>query len=599
MQGATGDPLSQSGAPVSAESVRAQLARILASDGFVSSQRMCRFLRFVVERTLENDVDRLKEFVVAMEVFDRDENYDPSIDSIVRVEARRLRTKLKSYYEGPGSNDPVLIGLRPGNYAPIFRSVTPAEKPESTNAAVAPEREDCTTVAVLPFVNMSPEPEQDYFCDGMTEEILNVLASIEGLAVVARTSTFQFKGQALDVREIGQRLGAHVIVEGSVRKAGAQLRITAQAIDAARGIHLWSETYRRELKDVFAIQEEISTAIAATLRAKLPSRALRRAGVYQPPGAAYEGFLKALLLIHQQNIPGLYASIEQFRELTRLYPEYADPYAGIASAYAALSVFGIVPGREVALELRRNAEHAVHLNLDSADAWTVMGGLSAHWDFDWAEAGHRFRRAIQLQPSSFGAHSWYAVVLTMLGRFEEAESELAIAMRLNPLGASGYSRQGFLAFLRGDYERAKAHIAESLRLEPDFPDSLLTLGFVHIQEQDFQAAVDMLSRGMDRIPVAVNMGALAAAYALWGKTEQYASLVARLEQMSKAHYVTPMAFSIARTGAGDIDGALDALEAAIEDRTIFASMVNVHPFYASLRQSIRYPGILKRMNLPA
>lgn len=258
MQGTTGDLLSQPNTPVSAESVRAQLGRILASDGFVSSQRMCRFLRFVVERTLENDTDRLKEFVVAMEVFDRDEKYDPSIDSIVRVEARRLRTKLKSYYEGPGSDDPVLIGLRPGKYVPLFRTVTPSAKQVANTAPIAPERGEYTTIAVLPFVNMSPEPEQDYFCDGMTEEILNVLASIEGLAVVARTSAFQFKGQALDVRDIGQRLGAHVVVEGSVRKAGPQLRITAQAIDAARGIHLWSETYRRELKDVFAIQEEMS-----------------------------------------------------------------------------------------------------------------------------------------------------------------------------------------------------------------------------------------------------------------------------------------------------------------------------------------------------
>ena len=595
MQGTTGDPLSQSDAPVSAESVRTQLARILASDGFISSQRLCRFLRFIVERTLEHNLDRLKEFVVAMEVFDRDDKYDPSIDSIVRVEARRLRTKLKAYYDGAGRSDSVLIGLRPGSYVPLFRPLTAAGKPAPS--APISTASDYTTIAVLPFVNMSPEPEQDYFCDGITEEIINVLASIEGLAVVARTSAFQFKGQALDVREIGQRLGAQVVVEGSVRKSGDHLRITAQAIDAIRGVHLWSETYRRELKDVFAIQEEISTAVAATLRAKLPDRVLRRAGVYQPPPAAYERFLKGLLLIHQQNIPGLYASIEEFRALTRLYPEYADPYAGIATAYAALSVFGIVSGREVALELRRNAEHAAHLNPESADAWTVMGGLSAHWDFDWAEADRRFRRAIQFQPSSFSAHSWYAMVLTMLGRFDEAESELGIAMRLNPLGASGYARQGFLSFLRGDQARAKSQLEECLRMEPDFPDALLTLGFVHIGAQNYSEAIEVLSRGLDRMPVAVNMGALAAVHARSGNRQQYEEITAKLKQMSKTHYVTPLAFTIARIGAGDIDGALDALQEAVEDRTIFADLVNVHPYYDPLRRSSRFDELLKTMSL--
>lgn len=596
MQGATGDPLSQAEAPVPAEAVRVQLARILASDGFVSSQRLCRFLRFIVERTLENDVERLKEFVVAMEVFDRNDDYDPSVDSIVRVEARRLRTKLKAYYDGAGRSDSVLIGLRPGSYVPLFRPLQPPGQPgPAVTLTVEPAY---TTIAVLPFVNMSPEPEQDYFCDGITEEIINVLASIEGLAVVARTSAFQFKGQALDVREIGHRLGAQVVVEGSVRKSGDRLRITAQAIDAVRGVHLWSETYRRELQDVFAIQEEISTAVAATLRAKLPDRFFRKAGVYHPPPAAYERFLKGLLLIHQQNIPGLYASIEEFRALTRLYPDYADPYAGIATAYAALALFGIVSGRGVELELRRNAEHAVHLNPESADGWTVMGGLSAHWDFAWAESDRRFRRALQFQPSSFSAHSWYAMVLTMMGRFDEAESELTIAMRLNPLGASGYARQGFLSFLRGDDARAKAQLEQSLKLEPDFPDALLTLSFVLFREEDYQSAIEVLSRGLDRMPVAVNLGALAAAHARLGRRGEYEAILAKLEHLAKTHYVTPLAFSIARIGDGDIDGALEALDGAVEDRTLFANLISVHPYYDPLRRSLRFAQVLKKLNLP-
>ncbi|MBX9602948.1 MAG: tetratricopeptide repeat protein [Bryobacteraceae bacterium] len=581
--------------PVSAESVRAQLARILASDGFISSQRLCRFLRFIVERTLENDLDRLKEFVVAMEVFDRDDKYDPSIDSIVRVEARRLRTKLKSYYEGVGSSDPVLIGLRPGNYVPLFRSLTPAVKPIPSVAAVLPPRDDYTTVAVLPFVNMSPEPEQDYFCDGITEEIINALAAIESLAVVSRTSAFQFKGQAIDLRDVGRRLGVQVIVEGSVRKAGNQLRITAQAIDTGKGYHLWSETYRRELHDIFAIQEEISLAIAQTLHAKLPVRPLR--GAYLPPLEAYTGFIRASHLVHQQNVPGLYAAIRQFEELTRAYPDYADPYAGVATGWAALALFGIECGAKVLPVLRRNAERAVELNPESAEGWTVMGGISAHWDFDWAEAERHFQRAISLQPSNYGAHTWYGMVLSMLGRFDQAESELAAALKLNPLAASGFGRQGFLSYLRGDDSTALQYLNESMKVAPDFPDSRLILGLVHMHRGDYGTAVEVLSRHIHEMPIPTHLGMLAGALFRAGKPDECQRLLAQLEQAAKTQYITPLAYVGAYVGMGEHDRAFAALSAAIEDRAIFVDLLNVDPYYAPLRKDARFDKLLRIMNL--
>jgi adenylate cyclase len=250
------DPLPEA---VPGSAVRDQLARILNSSGFASSARLCRFLTHIVNRTLDGDADSIKEFSIAMEVFDRTADYDPNIDAIVRVEARRLRAKLKAYYET--ANDPVLIELRPGSYVPSFRCLgtgpVPGRRP---------------SVAVLPFVNMSPEPEQDYFCDGISEEILNSLTHLPELDVIARTSAFQFKGVAIDIRDVGQRLGADLVIEGSVRKAGEQLRITAQAVETACGHHFWSETFGRELKDVFAIQEEIARAVADLLRVYAPAR---------------------------------------------------------------------------------------------------------------------------------------------------------------------------------------------------------------------------------------------------------------------------------------------------------------------------------------
>ena len=234
--------------PVPATAVRDQLARMVNSPGFVSSVRLCRFLTHIVNRTIDGDIDSLKEFSIAMEVFDRTSEYDPNIDAIVRVEARRLRGKLKAYYEeGQGTVDPVLIGLRPGSYVPVFRWIDaqPAKHRDDIGAALPPAR---ICIAVLPFVNMSPEPEQDYFCDGISEEITNSLTRVSGLNVIARTSAFHFKGANIDIREVGQRLGANIVIEGSVRKAGEQLRITAQAIQTESGHHVWSETFRRELQ---------------------------------------------------------------------------------------------------------------------------------------------------------------------------------------------------------------------------------------------------------------------------------------------------------------------------------------------------------------
>lgn len=574
-----------------AEEVREQLARILASSGFTSSQRLCRFLRFIVERTLEDDAERLKEYVIAIEVFDRNETYDPSIDSIVRVEARRLRHKLKAYYEGAGRQDAVRIDLRPGSYIPLFRSR--AAEP----VAVSPVTSAYTSIAVLPFVNMSPEPDQDYFCDGITEEIINALASLAGVAVVSRTSSFQFKGRAVDIREVGEKLGADLVVEGSVRKAGTHLRITAQAIDAKNGYHLWSETYRRELPDVFAIQEEISTAVAGMIQAKLPKRALRSAAAYQPPLEAYTGYFKAVHLLHNEDSGCLQTAMAEFRGLTERYPDYADPYAGIATVYAALSNFGVVSGKEILPELRRSAETAVRLNPESSAGWTVMAGISAHWEFDWGEAEVRFRRAIALQPSNYAAHSWYGGVLAMLGRFNEAEAEYQVAIRLNPLFASGHARMGFLRYVQGDDAQAVRHLNESLRLAEDFPEGRFSLGVVYLHQGDYGAAIEILERGLEQMPIAIHLGMLAGAYHRVGDGAKCREVLRRLDRMSATQYVTPMARVAACVGMDDLDGAMEALAAAIEDRAIFANVLNVDPFVDPLRADPRFDRLVRSMRL--
>ncbi|MBX7187761.1 MAG: tetratricopeptide repeat protein [Vicinamibacteria bacterium] len=581
-------------AAVSVDDVRAQLRRILESDTFVASQRLCRFLRFIVERSLDREVDRLKEYVVAVEVFDRDETYDPNIDSIVRVEARRLRAKLKTYYEGSGSGDPVLIGLRPGSYVPTFRALTPAS-PGVHPSLAATEKGRHASVAVLPFVNMSPEPDQDYFCDGITEEIINALTTVEELDVVARTSAFQFKGKAMDVREVGARLGATIVVEGSVRKAGNQLRITAQAIDAIRGYHLWSETYRRELRDVFALQAEISSAIARTLSVRLPRR---REPIEPPDIETYSAHLRALALTHKQDTASLALALDQFRALIRASPAYAAPYSGLAATLAALSVFGAVAGRAVEGEMRRSAEEAVRLDPDSADAWAVLGGISAHFDFDWKESERRLLHAISLQPADFATHSWLGMVTSRLGRFEEAEASLARALRLNPLVPAVYSRLAYLYYLQGDDGRARTELARAFAIEPVFADASFVSSLVHLRAGRAVDAIEVLSPGAEHEPRPLHLGVLAAASFRCGKRTKAERHVARLQRLSGERYVPPLAFAYAYVGMADFGRAFQFLEESVTDRVLLASTLGVDPIFEPLRDDPRFRALVARMNLP-
>jgi len=271
------DPIPQR---VPADAVRAQLSRILASEHFVRSERLSRFLEFTVEQTLAGRAELLKEYPIGVEVFGRKDSFDPRIDAIVPVQAVSLRSRVNDYYARQGANDPILIEYVKGGYAPAMRDRTTAEP------GLAPAEQ--ASIAVLPFVNLSPDPENEYFSDGLTEEIIHLLSQVQGLEVTSRTSSFALKGERLDSREIGSKLNVTVLLEGSVRRAGDHLRVTAQLIRADSGKDLWSNSYDRRMQDVFAIQQEIAGSIATALRRNLGTERRR----YTDNLEAYESYLR-------------------------------------------------------------------------------------------------------------------------------------------------------------------------------------------------------------------------------------------------------------------------------------------------------------------
>jgi adenylate cyclase len=577
--------------PVPATAVRDQLARVVNSPGFVSSVRLCRFLTHIVNRTIDGDIDSLKEFSVAMEVFDRTAEYDPNIDAIVRVEARRLRGKLKAYYEGQGTVDPVLIGLRPGSYVPVFRWIDaqPAEHREEIGAATPPGR---ICVAVLPFVNMSPEPDQDYFCDGISEEITNSLTRVSGLKVIARTSAFHFKGANIDIREVGQRLGANLVIEGSVRKAGEQLRITAQAIQTESGHHVWSETFRRELPDVFAIQEEIAQSVADLLRLHMPvvDRVVRRS----PPDLdAYTRYLRARFLIHQQSPEALHAALGQLRSLTETYPDYALAYSGLAEANGLLALFGVVSGRDVYPEVKANAERGYALDPESGDTCKVLGALRAWFEHRWDEAESMFDRALKLQPSHASAHMFHAMALLCKGDVKAAEAGLRRSIELDPLSASDCARMAYLHYVKGDYPPATEHLRQSFELDRDYPEARLYEGLLHFRQQRYGAVIQCLSPSVSP----VDIGLLAAAHAREGNLSQAHECIERLHQLAARQYVTPLAEGFAAVGMEDLDLAFQCLDEAIDHKTNFVNLLAIEPFFDPLHADRRFAKLLKKLNL--
>ena len=275
-------------APPTDEAVRAQLARILGSDDFAQSTRIKGFLGFVVEEALAGRGERLKEYSIATQVFERDESFDPQTNTIVRVEAGRLRRRLERYYLTQGRDDEVRIDLPKGSYVPLFRRQRKAQPPSQPSQEAAPQPIDAAfalpsgpSIAVLPFENLSGDPGQAFFADGITEEIINDLTRFPDLRVIARHSTFKYKGQHVDIREVGRDLGVRYVLEGSVRKGGDLLRVTGQLIDAADGSHLFSENYDRDLsaQNILEIQDDISDRIVAAVGQ--PYGVMARAGARQ------------------------------------------------------------------------------------------------------------------------------------------------------------------------------------------------------------------------------------------------------------------------------------------------------------------------------
>ena len=564
--------------------VREALGRILGSRSFHQSERMSRFLTFCTDHVLRGEGGKLKEYVIGTAVFDRKEDYDPRMDPIVRVEARRLRAKLKEYYEGPGKHDHVLIELPVGTYAPVIRMRGQEAKRE-------------TSIAVLPFQNLGREADDEYFSDGLTEELIHALTRVQGLRVLAWPSAARLRGREEDIGGIREQLKVDVILRGSVRRAGNQVRITVQLVDAATGQYLWSESYHRRLRDLLAIQEEIAGTIVSTLKLALsPGKSMMRRFTNLE---CYNLCLKGRFLANQRTRDALRRSIQCYEEAVALDADCALAYSGIADGYTLLADYGLLAPGEAMLRAKAAAQRALELEPLSGEAHASMALIRSHYDWNWEESERLYLRAIELNPGYATAHYWYALdYLAVLRRFDEAFSEVEAAHRLDPLSALILEGCGYVHTLNRDYDRAIAGYQRVLDLDPTFYKAHASMGRAHAMAGRYKEALALLEKALTLAGVAPTIvAAIGQVSALAGDRLRAEGCRKMLEEIARQQHVPATCFALIHLGLGEIPAALDQIERAVENHEFAVVSMGAHPLYDPVAEEPRFQQALRRVGL--
>jgi len=445
-------------------------------------------------------------------------------------------------------------------------------------------RSSIDSIAVLPFADLSSAHDQEYFSDGMTEELLDRLARVEGLRVAARTSSFAFKNTDADIREIGRRLGVRSVLEGSVRREGDQLRVTAQLIDAATGYHLWSKTYDHEVSSVFTIQDEIANAIVSELRKQFTpvSVAEQRA----PASVrAHELYLQAVARWHNRSDVSVRLAISLFEQAIAEDPEYAEAYAGLAQAYAVLPSLGELPLQEAIAKGAAAAAQALALNAGLADAHAALGQIAQSFEWDLRSAERAYRRALTFNPGYATAHQWYAETLMMLGRHGEAQEHVDIAIELDPLSPSAQAVRAYLLAVRGQVDAALDVYRDVTTLHPDYDIALVNRALLGVHTgriADVEAVAMSVAEG--DAEVASALGALARARA---DATQRDAAIAGLPLLDRA--LPPALAALCHAAAGEHAAALERLAGSV-DRRDDANLpfILLHPLLEPLHTSAQF-----------
>jgi serine/threonine-protein kinase len=471
--------------------------------------------------------------------------------------------------------------------------------PESSlTERTSSRKKPASSIAVLSFADMSPERDQEYFCDGMAEELIDALTKQKGLRVVSRTSAFQFKGHGHDIRTIGQKLDVSHILEGSVRKAGKRLRITAQLINVRDGYHIWSEKYDREMEDVFAIQDEIARAIVETMKGQLigedEAPLVKR---YTSNLEAYTLYLKGRYFWNKRYEVGLQQAMGHFKQAIDLDPNYALAYTGLADCFVLLGAYEYLPPKEAFSKAQALAERALEVDGTLAEAHASLGFIEFAHAWNWHGAEQRFKRAIELNPNYAVARWWYSIFLTASGRTEEGLAEIKRAEKADPLLILTSSTTAWILYLARQYDQAIETCLKTLDMDPNIGTARATLGLSYTEQSAFDKAIPELQHARNRMGLQIVGSYLARAYARSGRKDEALKVLEELQELAKSQYVPPYFLAAIHVALEQRDQAFQYLEKAYEDRDPWLVYLMVDPMFDTVRSDSRLTAMLAKVGM--
>ena len=609
--------------------IRAYLSRLLATAPFAASSRRGQLLQYLVERTLAGDAGKLNEYAIGLEVFDRPSSFDPRIESIVRTEFSRLRKRLKDYYAEEGSRDPIAIDFPPRSYVATFEfrdastvlspvaALQPEPQPSRRTAAryapifIVPIlvaiaavilwkhdspspalKQPINAIVVLPFENYSPNHQDEYIADGMTEELTNDLAQWRDLRVVARTSAFAFKGKGEDVRSIGRQLGVDAVLEGSFTRQGDQVRITAQLNRTADGYHLWSHSYETQSANLLAVQEQVANSITAAIQ--------QVRGGSPPPirepttnPQAHDLYLQGEYQLYLNTPASVKKAIDLFDQAVAVDPSFARAWLAIGSAEITATSLTAVTHEESIPRVRQAAQKALALDPNLGDAHALLADVAYIWDWNWTEAEPEFRRALELGagPEARGRYAWS---LTTRGQFAEAHRQFHLAAEQDPLSIVPPFDEFFAYNFERNIPGQRQVLQRLLEIRPGFLGAYALTVVMSVQQHDCATArtqADWLQKTYPTVPA--TQATLAYAAACTGDKPETLRRIAQMSALRAPAYQIAIAYALLH----DTDKAIAQLNQSADAHEGQILYLRYDPFFDEIRTDPRYLALEHRVGL--
>ncbi len=463
-----------------------------------------------------------------------------------------------------------------------------------------PEAAEGGSVAILPFVNNSPDPEGEYLSDGITETIINKMAKVSNLRVIPRASAFRYKASAKDVQEISQELGVRAVVTGSVQHVGEHLVVQAELVDTVREAQIWGERYSGLWSNLFDVQEGIATQITKSLKPELSGEEREKIEYRETDHLeAYRAYLRGRFCWGKRTAEGLSTAVTHFQSAIERDPLYALAYCGLADTYNIMGYYSIRSPDQTYPLAKQADNRALEIQPNLAEAYASLGYCTLFYDRDWDAASQNFQRAIELDPIYGTAHQWHAWYFLVQERFDEALNAFKQALTLDPLSLVINDHLAYGFMLAGQMPEARKQIERTRRLDATYPLALWRLGDWHLKEGEYAQAVDAYAEAEALTDGRYTLGYLGLTYGLMGRADEARAVLARLEQYAPERFVSPLDRAFVHAGLGEVDAAFQLLEVARSTRVSDMVRFKLLPWPQSIRSDSRYAGMIRQLNLPA